>query len=128
MCLQFFRPFHKKGFIIGFHKIRPSLPGSLGTLILIPVGSVLHDVYQLGCPKALVISNDSDLAEPIRLAVAHGAVVGVVNPHRQHKMSRHLKNVASFNLQLRQSTLPSCQLPNPVIGRRGKQIHKPKAW
>lgn len=89
---------------------------------------LLHDVYRQGCTKALVISNDSDLAEPIRLAVAHGAIVGVVNPHRHNRMSRHLKDVASFTLQLRQSILPACQLPDPVISRRGTQIHKPAAW
>lgn len=89
---------------------------------------LLHDAYRQGCRKALVVSNDSDLAEPIRLAVADGAVVGVVNPHRQSRVSRHLRDVASFNLQLRHKILGSCQLPNPVIDADGKRIHKPRNW
>jgi len=89
---------------------------------------LLRDIFKGECKKALVISNDSDLAEPIRMAVEEGVVVGVVNPHRRNKMSRHLSTVASFELQLRHQILASCQMPNPVITPKGKQIHKPKAW
>jgi len=89
---------------------------------------LLRDTFKGDCKKALVISNDSDLAEPIRMAVDEGIVVGVVNPHHLSKKSRHLKDIASFELQLRHQILASCQMPNPVINPKGKQIHKPEAW
>jgi len=89
---------------------------------------LLYDTFKGLCSKALVISNDSDLAEPIKMVVEEGVVVGVVNPHRRHKMSRHLKNVASFDIQLRHQILAKCQMPSPVFGARGQQIHKPKTW
>ncbi len=89
---------------------------------------LLRDVFKGACTKALVVSNDFDLAEPIAMAVAEGIVVGVVNPHRRNKMSRHLKEVASFEIQLRHRILADCQMPNPVIGNRGRQIYKPRDW
>jgi uncharacterized LabA/DUF88 family protein len=89
---------------------------------------LLYDVFKGTCDKALVISNDSDLAEPIAMAVREGITVGVVNPHRRNKMSRHLRQVASFEIQLRHQILGSCQMPNPAVNARGRQIHKPKAW
>ena len=89
---------------------------------------LLRDVLKGACTKALVISNDSDLAEPIALTVAEGIKVGVVNPHRRNRMSQHLKKVASFEIQLHHSVLANCHLPNPVIGPRGRQIHKPEGW
>lgn len=89
---------------------------------------LLYDVLVHNVNKVLVISNDADFAEPIRLAVTHGAVVGVVNPHRKNPMSRHLRKVASFDLQLRPGTLPNCQLPSPIYDRKGRQIHRPAGW
>ena len=75
-----------------------------------------------------MISNDSDLAEPIAMSVAEGVEVGVVNPHRRSSTSRHLSDVASFELPLRHQVLARCQLPDPVIGPRGRQIHRPEGW
>ncbi len=89
---------------------------------------LVRDVFKESCTKALVISNDSDLAEPIALAVAEGVPVGVVNPHRRNRMSGHLEKVASFEIQLHHPVLVDCHLPNPVVGPRGRQIHKPKGW
>lgn len=89
---------------------------------------LLQDSFKGNCTKALVISNDSDFVEAIRIAMSEGVEVGVVNPHRQSKTSRQLKNVSSFQLQLRHSILESCQLPNPVIDAKGRQIHKPEVW
>ncbi len=89
---------------------------------------LLRDTFKGNCTKALVISNDSDLAGAIGIAVAEGVTVGVVNPHRINETSRHLAKVANFKLQLRHQILGSCQLPNPVITSKGRQIHKPQTW
>jgi len=89
---------------------------------------LLQDVFQNDCTQALVFTNDSDLATPIKMAVAQGAEVLVVNPHNKNKISGHLLKVASSTRQLRAAALAKAQLPSPVIGRRGKQIHKPREW
>lgn len=89
---------------------------------------LLYDALKGHCAKAVVITNDSDLREPIRLAVAEGVAVGIVNPHRKAPTNKNLKAVASFEIPLRANTVAACQMPNPVVTARGRQIHKPREW
>ncbi len=89
---------------------------------------LLHDVYLGGCRKALVVSDDGDLEEPVRLAVAHGATVGVANPHRSRTLNRKLAEVASFAREIRSSVIAECQMPPTVTDNRGRQIHRPRVW
>lgn len=77
--------------------------------------------------KALVISNDSDLTEAIRLAQGFGILVGTVNPHSA-PTSRHLRSVASFDIPLRPLALVRSQFPNTVVDSQGREIHKPREW
>jgi uncharacterized LabA/DUF88 family protein len=89
---------------------------------------LLYDALKGHCDKAVVITNDSDLREPIRLAVAEGIKVGVVNPHRHVPTNKILTSVADFEIPLRPKTVATCQMPNPVVTAKGSQIHKPKEW
>jgi hypothetical protein len=60
-----------------------------------------------------VITNDSDLKEPIAVAERElGMVVGVVNPHLASRRSRAIQ--ATFFKHLRPSTLPNCQFPSAL--------------
>lgn len=87
---------------------------------------LLLDAFKARCDTAVVISNDSDLAEPIRVAEQElGIRVGVVNPHPAKRRSRALRS--TFFKQLRPSTLAACQLP-PVIQDQQGKIHKPNGW
>jgi hypothetical protein len=87
---------------------------------------LLLDAFKARCDTAVVISNDSDLAEPIRVAEQElGVRVGVVNPHPARRRSRILQS--SFFKQLRVSTLAGCQLPPVLHDERGK-IHRPASW
>ncbi|MCA1702850.1 MAG: NYN domain-containing protein [Actinobacteria bacterium] len=88
---------------------------------------LVYDATKGTCDKAVVISNDSDLAEPFQLARGEGVPVGLVNPH-PGKPSKHLANVASFQIPFRRSVLPRCQLPKVITDSRGKKIHKPTQW
>ena len=75
----------------------------------------------------MVITNDSDLAEPIRMVRRELRLpVGVVNPGDPRKRSRALLDVTFFK-QLRPSILPACQLPVELSDRRGT-IRKPDTW
>jgi hypothetical protein len=87
---------------------------------------LLLDGFQRDYDVAAVISNDSDLKEPIALTrTVLGLPVGVVNPHPASRRSRALQ--ATFFKQLRHSVLRACQLPPGLTDGRG-QIRKPAGW
>jgi hypothetical protein len=87
---------------------------------------LLLDAFHKDCETAVVITNDSDLKEPITLVQRElGIPVGVVNPHPVAFRSRALS--PAFFKQLRASTLPACQLP-PVLTDAQGSFHKPASW
>ncbi|MDH2423898.1 NYN domain-containing protein [Sphaerisporangium sp. TRM90804] len=90
---------------------------------------LLADAFRKDCRAAVVISNDADLAEPVRL-VCHELrlPVGIVNPHRVHRRSVSLERVSpTFFRQIRPSVLKACQLPEKVMDGQGA-ICRPESW
>jgi hypothetical protein len=82
--------------------------------------------------QALVISNDTDLVEPIRIAAAK-APVGIVAPRRHRPgeapvPSPSLARVASFVLYLDNPHLFQSQFPDSLRLANGKIITKPPTW
>lgn len=61
---------------------------------------LLNDAWEHAFDVALVISNDSDLAEAIRVARRRGMPVGVANPSATEKMSHELYEAASFRRRI----------------------------
>ena len=87
---------------------------------------LLADAFASRCSTAVVVSNDSDLAEPVRLAREEcGIAVGVINPHAAKRRSRRLKG--TFFKQLRPRLLAQCQLPAFLHDDQGV-IQKPEGW
>lgn len=87
---------------------------------------LLRDGFTGDFDVAVVISNDSDLLEPIRIVQSElGKPVGVINP--QKHPSWVLKNEARFFKNIRRSALAKCQFP-PVLTDAGGQIRKPSSW
>jgi hypothetical protein len=87
---------------------------------------LLLDAFRRDCATAVVISNDSDLKEPIAIARSElGIKVGIVNPHPPPRRSRALR--ADFFKQLRASVLPQCQFPSVLHDAQGA-INKPHSW
>lgn len=87
---------------------------------------LLLDACRGDCEVAVVVTNDSDLKEPIEIVREElEMAVGVINPHPPAKRSRALR--ASFFKQLRPGALAQCQFPDPTIGPHGK-IRKPIGW
>lgn len=84
---------------------------------------------------AYVITNDTDLVEPIRIVTQEiGLPVCIVAPARARKASDRpmpspsLEAVASFKHYIDDAELAAAQFP-PVINRVGKPpIHKPATW
>jgi len=87
---------------------------------------LLFDAFKGDYESALIISNDSDLVEPIELVRREfGLPVGVVNPHRN--TSHALRNAASFYRFLREGVLRSSLLPDKISDAKGI-ITKPAGW
>ena len=75
---------------------------------------------------AVLVSNDSDLAEPLRIITGEmGKKVGILNP--QKKPSRELSKYALFQKQIRAGALAACQFPSQIQDKHGI-IHKPVTW
>ena len=87
---------------------------------------VLMDAFNKDSQAAIVITNDSDLAEPLKLARTHlGMTVGVVNPHPPKSRSRDLS--CTFFKQLRASAVTACQFPHQLTDGQGT-FQKPSKW
>lgn len=87
---------------------------------------LLRDAYQGNCACAVIISNDSDLLTPIRMAKADcGMTIGLVPP--RPKGSVELKRLADFKIEPRVHLLASSQLPAILQTPQGT-VHKPANW
>lgn len=87
---------------------------------------LIHDAYQKKFAVAVVITNDSDLLEPIRIVRRDlGYTVGLINPH--HHPSRALLPHVTFYKQIRESVLARCQFPTTMHDNVGF-FTKPATW
>lgn len=87
---------------------------------------LLNDAWLDRYDCAIVISNDSDLAEPLRLVrEQNGKMIGLISPLLQGHPSRELQKHAHFIKRIREGVLKISQLPSPIPGTT---IHKPPTW
>jgi len=85
------------------------------------------DAAQGRCQTAVIITNDSDLREPIRVArVELGLTTGVINPHPARRRSRAL--TATFFKQSRPPALARSELPDTLTDAQGRVITRPGGW
>ena len=92
---------------------------NLATHLLMDAFDGLFDV-------AVVVSNDSDLAEPMRMVRERfGRVVGLLNPHP--RASRTLVDIAHFVKPIRTGALANAQFANVMQDTAGT-FHKPALW
>lgn len=94
---------------------------------------LVKDVYEGNCEAAVIISNDSDLEAPIRIACEQLASVGIVHPGEPRHRSRRLWGIGEdfghfFARSLRRSAVAQCQfapkLTHPTLG----VVMKPANW
>ena len=87
---------------------------------------LLHDAFTGKFDIAVLITNDSDLLEPVRIVRQELKLpVGILNPHQHH--SSVLKPQATFMKRIRQSDIATCQFASPLTDKHG-QFHKPSTW
>lgn len=88
---------------------------------------LMLDACRGDCGTAVLITNDSDLREPLRLVRDElGLTTGVINPHPPGRRSRALQ--ATFFKQLRPGALATSQLPLQITDPSGRKITKPADW
>lgn len=109
---------------------------------------MLVDAFRADCDQLIVITNDSDLAEPVRIINKELKIpVGVFNPQTADTAKRTsarvgkpvkaapsitLRKVSRFSRDIR-SDGPSChmalsQFPPTLLDAAGRTITKPAAW
>lgn len=93
---------------------------NLATHLLMDAVDNLFDV-------AVIISNDSDLAEPIRLVRERFGKKIVLLGSRKTRISGALRPLAHFIRQFPDSALQRAQFP-PVLINADERIHKPQGW
>jgi uncharacterized LabA/DUF88 family protein len=87
---------------------------------------MLMDAFQDKYDLAVLVSNDSDLSEPVRMVTQElGKKVGILNP--SVNPGRELSKYALFQKRIRQGALKNSLLPETLLDTHGK-IHKPKKW
>jgi hypothetical protein len=102
--------------------IKTEEKGSDVNLAALMVAHGFQDRYE----AAVVMSNDSDLVQPIKIVQSElGLPVGLLNPHP--KFAYELAQVAAFRKPIRKGVLAACQLPNTLQDARGT-ITKPRQW
>ncbi|WP_084962026.1 NYN domain-containing protein [Thermoactinospora rubra] len=89
---------------------------------------LLLDAFRNDCQVAVIISNDADLAGPIR-AVRHelGLKVGIVNPTRRHHSPYLLATQPTFLRKIRESALQASQFPEKLTDEHG-DFCRPQGW
>ena len=88
---------------------------------------LMHDAYLGRFDSAVLITNDSDLLEPIRIVRRELKLeVGILNPHNQTP-SRVLLRHASFVKQIRAGALRASQFPDALTDGKGL-FRKPRVW
>jgi uncharacterized LabA/DUF88 family protein len=87
---------------------------------------LVRDGFRGEYEVAVVVTNDSDLLEPIRVVGRELALpVGILNPHR--KPSRALLPHVKFMKKIRPGLLAKCQFPDQLTDKDGT-FRKPKSW
>lgn len=86
---------------------------------------LVHDAHRNLFDAAVIVSNDSDLLEAVKIVKRLGRQVGILNPHANP--SRVLLREATFMKKIRGGPLGASQFPNPLTDAHGT-FHKPKGW
>jgi len=88
--------------------------------------ALMMDAFENTMDCAVVVSNDSDLLEPIKIVRRRfQKIVGLINP--QKRVSYALEPQVDFYKQIRRGVLEASLFSNPLSDSQG-QFHKPPAW
>lgn len=87
---------------------------------------MLWDGFRNDYELAVLVTNDSDLVEPVRIVRQElGLPVGILNPHKHP--SRALLRYCSFTKRIRAGALAASQFPHTLTDSVGT-FSKPSSW
>ena len=89
---------------------------------------LLIDGFTGAYEQAVVVSNDSDLASPMRyVRDGLGLKITVINPDNSNHTHRDLVDASTYVRRLRRSHLRRSQFP-PVLSDAQGRVTKPAGW
>jgi len=89
---------------------------------------ILNDAWLDRYDCAVLVSNDSDLADALHLVTHdHKKEIGLLVPDLSltRRTSRELQKYAHFTKHIRKSVLENAQLPSPILNT---ELYKPLDW
>ena len=87
---------------------------------------ILNDAWLDKYECAILVSNDSDISEALRMAkTERNKKIGLIIPGHDRHPSKKLMEHANFIKIIRHSILADSQLPNPIPDTK---IYKPISW
>jgi uncharacterized LabA/DUF88 family protein len=90
---------------------------------------LVNDAWAGRFDAAVVVSNDTDLVEPIRIVAQElGKPVFLLTPPGKFGAAKPLVQVATHQRHIRRSHLQAAVFPDPVMGAGGQTIWKPVTW
>lgn len=106
--------------------VRVLLPEEKGSDVNL-ASYLLRDVYLGECDHAIVVTNDTDLVTPIRIAVEEvGVPVTLAHPTKYPAFE--LAKAASLTVRITRRTARRSQLTDPVVDPIGREIWCPGEW
>ena len=110
--------------ILGKKTVTVTKPEEKGSDVNLAV-HLLQDAWLNQYDCAVIVSDDSDLAESIKIVKTHlKKTIGLINPTRNRTPKEISKHVTFYKV-VRENLLAICQLPDPIPGT---SIHKPSSW
>lgn len=88
---------------------------------------LLNDAHHGRFDAAFVMSQDTDLCEPIRMVKEMGKPVGISWLDGSQPSSR-LARASSFVRQVTYARLKAAQFPAELMGPKGKLVRRPASW
>lgn len=89
---------------------------------------LLNDAYTQGNRAAVVITNDSDIAEAMALTKQAGLEICWFPPVTKPRYPSNVLQKVIPHRKIRLSTYQKCLLPDPVPRHLAQGIRKPKGW
>lgn len=88
----------------------------------------MNDAFRGRFEVALILSQDTDLIEPLRIVKHDLAKTVGVGWLEMTKPGKKHRRVTDFIRHVTPSMLARCQFPEPAIGKGGQRISKPVEW
>ena len=87
---------------------------------------MLNDAWAGEIECAVLVSNDSDLAQACKLVRARGVRVGLIT--KASRPTDRLSRNSDFHRHIVRGHIRGSQLPNEVVRNNGQLLSKPRGW